>query len=173
MFNLGNEVWSGNKKQGDEIAFSLLGDYTSDSSEPIMLEEVSLNGEVMCREMNTEESWSLTMLFIVLGPQQNIKYMHIEKKWLCLDSEGCTMTTRTEIIFILMWFHVQIKKRPSLSISVSGKWRKFTFKICHTVAGLSIVSQFQRYFFQINFWRFFCHLVQLWGRAPSCFDSLV
>ena len=56
MFNLGNEVWSGNKKQGDEIAFSLLGDYTSDSSEPIMLEEVSLNGEVMCREMNTEES---------------------------------------------------------------------------------------------------------------------
>ena len=49
MFHLGNEAWSGNKKQGDEIAFSLLGDYTSDSGEPIRLEEVSLNGEVMCR----------------------------------------------------------------------------------------------------------------------------
>ena len=55
VFNLGNEAWSGNKKQGDEIAFSLLGDYTSDSSEPIMVQEVSLNGEVMCRGMNTEE----------------------------------------------------------------------------------------------------------------------
>ena len=56
IFNLGNEAWSGNKKQGDDIAFSLLGDYTSDSSEPIMVQEVSLNGEVMCRGMNTEES---------------------------------------------------------------------------------------------------------------------
>ena len=74
MFNLGNEAWSGNKKQGDEIAFSLLGDYTSDSSEPIMLEEVSLNGEVMCSGMDTEESWSLMMLFIVLGLQQHMKY---------------------------------------------------------------------------------------------------
>ena len=55
MFNLGNEAWSGNKKQGDEIAFSLLGDYTSDSSEDIMVEEVSLNGEVMCRGTNNIE----------------------------------------------------------------------------------------------------------------------
>jgi len=35
------------------IAFSLLGDYTSDSSEPLVLEEVSLNGDVMCSN-NTE-----------------------------------------------------------------------------------------------------------------------
>ena len=55
VFNLGNEAWSGNKKQGDEIAFSLLGDYTSDSSEDIMVQEVSLNGEVMCRGI--EESF--------------------------------------------------------------------------------------------------------------------
>ena len=55
MFNLGNEAWSGNKKQGDEIAFSLLGDSTSDNSEDIMVEEVSLNGEVMCRGTNNIE----------------------------------------------------------------------------------------------------------------------
>ena len=52
-FHLGNEDWSGSKKEGDVIAFSLLGDYTSDSSEPLVLEEVSLNGDVMCSN-NTE-----------------------------------------------------------------------------------------------------------------------
>ena len=58
VFNLGNEAWSGNKKQGDEIAFSLLGDYTSDTDEDIMVQEVSLNGEVMCRNTNNiEESF--------------------------------------------------------------------------------------------------------------------
>ena len=58
VFNLGNEAWSGNKKQGDEIAFSLLGDYTSDTEEDIMVKEVSLNGEVMCRNTNNiEESF--------------------------------------------------------------------------------------------------------------------
>ena len=53
------------------------------------------------------------------------------------------------------------KKRPSFSISVSGKWKKFTFKICQTAAGFSITSQFHRYFFQFNFWRVFV----------TCFNS--
>lgn len=49
MFSLDNEAWSGNKKSGDVIAFSLLGDYTdSDTDDPINIESVSLNNVLLC-----------------------------------------------------------------------------------------------------------------------------
>ena len=49
VFSLDNEAWSGNKKSGDVIAFSLLGDYTdSDPDDPINIESVSLNNVLLC-----------------------------------------------------------------------------------------------------------------------------
>ena len=49
LFGLHNESWSGKKKQGDVIAFSLLGDYEdSDPDVPIEIKKVILNDEVMC-----------------------------------------------------------------------------------------------------------------------------
>ena len=49
VFSLDNEAWSGNKKSGDVIAFSLLGDYTdSDPNDPINIESVSLNNVLLC-----------------------------------------------------------------------------------------------------------------------------
>ena len=50
-YELRNEEWSGKKKAGDVIAFSLLGDYVDDDlSEPIMIKKVSLNDQVYCDE---------------------------------------------------------------------------------------------------------------------------
>merc|ERR1712227_375650 len=49
VFSLDNEAWSGKKKSGDVIAFSLLGDYTdSDPDDPINIESVSLNNVLLC-----------------------------------------------------------------------------------------------------------------------------
>ena len=50
-FSLNNESWSGNKKEGDVIAFSLLGDYVDqDPEDPIMINYVSLNDQVYCSQ---------------------------------------------------------------------------------------------------------------------------
>ena len=54
-FSLDNEAWSGTKKQGDVIAFSLLGDYSDGAAgEPLEIETVSLNDDVMCRNREQE-----------------------------------------------------------------------------------------------------------------------
>ena len=54
-FSLDNEAWSGTKQQGDVIAFSLLGDYSDGAAgEPLEIETVSLNDDVMCRNQEQE-----------------------------------------------------------------------------------------------------------------------
>ena len=48
--------------------------------------------------------------------------------------------------------------------SVPSYCRDFIFKICQTVAGISITSQFHE-FFWISFLAGFCYLAQLWAPA--------
>ena len=48
-FELSNESWSGKKKVGDHIKISLLGDYQdTEGSQPVTLNTIVLNGDVMC-----------------------------------------------------------------------------------------------------------------------------
>jgi len=51
-FNVTNEPWSGHKKQGDKIKFSLLGDYQDDSEDSINISQITLNGATLCNEAN-------------------------------------------------------------------------------------------------------------------------
>ena len=44
--------------------------------------------------------------------------------------------------------------------SVSGHWMRIIFKICQTVAGIIITSQFHEFLLS-HFWRVFCCLAQL------------
>ncbi|XP_023334064.1 uncharacterized protein LOC111705670 isoform X2 [Eurytemora carolleeae] len=49
VFQVSNESWSGRKKAGDTIAFSLLGDCKNDNAEtPIALTSILFNGVDLC-----------------------------------------------------------------------------------------------------------------------------
>ena len=50
VFQLSNESWSGKKKAGDHIKFSLLGDYEDiEESEPVSVNKIVLNDQTMCQ----------------------------------------------------------------------------------------------------------------------------
>ena len=50
VFQLSNESWSGKKKAGDHIKFSLLGDYEdTEDSEPVSVNKIVLNDQTMCQ----------------------------------------------------------------------------------------------------------------------------
>ena len=51
MFSVVNEEWSGKKEAGDYIKFAMLGDYEEEESEPIEIVFISLNGVVLCGNM--------------------------------------------------------------------------------------------------------------------------
>ena len=49
VYELSNEAWSGNKKAGDHIKFSLLGDYEdSEGDQLITVNKITLNDQIMC-----------------------------------------------------------------------------------------------------------------------------
>eukprot|EP00091_Calanus_sinicus_P023144 TRINITY_DN7680_c0_g1_i1.p1 TRINITY_DN7680_c0_g1~~TRINITY_DN7680_c0_g1_i1.p1 ORF type:complete len:137 (-),score=37.97 TRINITY_DN7680_c0_g1_i1:80-490(-) len=48
MFSVVNEEWSGKKEAGDYIKFAMLGDYVEEDSEPIEIDFISLNGNILC-----------------------------------------------------------------------------------------------------------------------------
>ena len=50
LFQLSNESWSGKKKAGDHIKFSLLGDYKeTEDSQPVTVTKIVLNDQTMCQ----------------------------------------------------------------------------------------------------------------------------
>ena len=50
QFQLNNESWSGKKKAGDHIKFSLLGDYKeTEESQPVTVTKIVLNDQTMCQ----------------------------------------------------------------------------------------------------------------------------
>ena len=50
LFKLTNESWSGKKKAGDHIKFSLLGDYEdTEDSELVTVNTIVLNDQTMCQ----------------------------------------------------------------------------------------------------------------------------
>ena len=50
LFQLTNESWSGKKKAGDHIKFSLLGDYEdTEDSELVTVTKIVLNDQTMCQ----------------------------------------------------------------------------------------------------------------------------
>ena len=50
VFQLTNESWSGKKKAGDHIKFSLLGDYEdTEDSELVTVNKIVLNDQTMCQ----------------------------------------------------------------------------------------------------------------------------
>ena len=50
LFQLTNESWSGKKKAGGHIKFSLLGDYEeTEESQPITVTKIVLNNQTMCQ----------------------------------------------------------------------------------------------------------------------------
>ena len=49
-FNVTNESFNGQKKAGDVIGFSLLGDYKNgDAAQPISLQKITFNGKQLCQ----------------------------------------------------------------------------------------------------------------------------
>ena len=50
LYRLTNQDWSGKKKAGDHIKFSLLGDYEdSEDSGPISVNKIVLNDQTLCQ----------------------------------------------------------------------------------------------------------------------------
>ena len=50
LFRLSNEDWSGKKKVGDHVKFSLLGDYEDkEDSEPVSVKKIVLNDQILCQ----------------------------------------------------------------------------------------------------------------------------
>ena len=50
LFQLSNESWSGKKKAGDHIKFSLQGDYEdTEDSELVTVNKIVLNDQTMCQ----------------------------------------------------------------------------------------------------------------------------
>ena len=53
VFSVTNQSWSGKKVPGDVISFSMLGDYEQgNASEPIMITDISINGGLLCSNVN-------------------------------------------------------------------------------------------------------------------------
>ena len=80
----------------------------------------------------------------------------------CGTSQGLQMgKTRQKNIHRRNFTSISTKLRRILIIIISGHYKPFVFKICQTVAGITMMRQFHDFFFIIFFWRVFPNLVQL------------